>query len=236
MEILKEKGFDGFMIADHNSYKGCLAWDLFKRHNKDLVEGFTAIRGVEYDTKDAGHVLVIMPDHLYLPVLNIRGMKLRRLLKIVHRFGGILGPAHPFGVKSSSAMHFRNMDHDLIERFDFVETFNTCESELSNTLAAEMAEKYGLPCFGGSDAHEEQYVGMSATIIDAEIRCNNDLIKAVKEKKAIMATGTVREETLKSKSKDHWIGVTAFRLYNRGLAKLIAPYRKLLHMQLPFRV
>jgi hypothetical protein len=51
-----------------------------------------------------------------------------------------------------------------------------------------------------------------------------------------MATGTVREETLKSKSKDHWIGVTAFRIYNRGLAKLIAPYRKLLHMQLPFRV
>ena len=103
-------------------------------------------------------------------------------------------------------------------------------------VAKKLAEKYGLPCFGGSDAHEEQYVGMSATIIDADIRCNNDLIKAVKEKKAIMATGTVREETFKSKSKDHWIGVTAFRLCNRGLAKLIAPYRKLLHMQLPFRV
>ena len=236
VEILKEKGFDGFMIADHNSYRGCLAWDIFKRQNKELVEGFTAIRGVEYDTKDAGHVLVIMPDHLYLPILNVKGMKLRRLLKIVHRFGGILGPAHPFGVKSSSAMHFRNMDHDLIERFDFVEVFNTCESEESNRLANELAEKYNLPKFGGSDAHEERYVGMSATIFEEDITCNNDLIKAVKAKGNITAAGTVRESTKKSKAKDHWIGVISFKIYNRGLAKLFAPYRKLLHRQLPFRV
>ena len=224
------------MIADHNSYKGCLAWDKFRRHNKEFVKDFTVLRGVEYDTKDAGHVLVIMPDHLYLPILNIRGMKLRRLLKIVHRFGGILGPAHPFGVKSSSAMHFRNMDHDLIERFDFVEAFNTCESEESNRLAGELAARYNLPVFGGSDAHEEQYVGMSATIIDAEIKSNNDLIRAVKAKKGITATGTVRESTLKSKSKDHWIGITAFKVYNRGLAKLFALKRKYHHLQMPFRV
>lgn len=224
------------MIADHNSYKGCFAWDKFRRHNKEFVKGFTVLRGVEYDTKDAGHVLVIMPDHLYLPVLNVRGMKLKRLLKIVHRFGGILGPAHPFGVKSSSAMHFRNMDHDLIERFDFVEVFNTCESELSNKLAGELAEKYNLPTFGGSDAHEEKYVGMAATIIDAEIKSNNDLIRAVKAKEGITATGTVRQATLKSKGKDHWIGILGFRIYNRGLAKLIAPFRKLHHLHLPFRV
>ena len=51
IEILKDKGFDGFLITDHNSYKGCKAWD----HMKDKIGSmdFTVLRGVEYDTKDA---------------------------------------------------------------------------------------------------------------------------------------------------------------------------------------
>lgn len=236
VNILKSKGFDGFMISDHNSYKGCLKWDKFKRENPETVKDFTVIRGVEYDTKDAGHVLVIMPDNVYLPILCIRGMKLRRLLKIVHRLGGILGPAHPFGVKSSSAMHFRNMDHDLIERFDFVEVFNTCESEESNRLAGEMAERYDLPAFAGSDAHEEKYVGMAGTEFDEAITCNNDLIRAVKANSMTTVYGKVRESTFKSRAKDHLIGIMAFKLYNRGIAKLMFLRRKYHGMQLPFRV
>lgn len=224
------------MITDHNSYKGCIAWDRYKKQHRKLLKDFTVLRGVEYDTKDAGHVLVIMPDNVYLPILRIRGMKLHRLLKIVHRFGGILGPAHPFGVKSSSAMHFRNMDHSLIERFDFIEIFNTCESAESNKLAKQLAEEYDLPGFAGSDAHDEKYVGMAATDFDNVITCNNDLISAVKERSAINVHGKVRESTFKSRSKDHWIGILAFKAYNRGLAKLLALYRKYHHMQLPFRV
>lgn len=233
IEILKEKGFDGFMITDHNSYKGCKAWDRMKRNPE--FSHITVLRGVEYDTKDAGHILVVMPDNLYLPILNIRGMTLKRLLKIVHRFGGILGPAHPFGVRSSSAMYFKKMNMDLIERFDFIETFNTCESEISNELAQLLAEKHNLVTFAGSDAHEEQYVGMAETTIQADITCNNDLIREVKAGCPISAGGTIREVTVKSKRKEHWIGVWGFKLYNRGLAKLISPYRKYHHMKLPFR-
>lgn len=233
IKLLKDRGFDGFMITDHNSYKACHVWDRMKKRPE--FSDFTVLCGVEYDTKDAGHILVIMPDHLYLPILNIRGMTLKRLLKIVHRFGGILGPAHPFGVRSSSAMYFKNMKMDLLERFDFIETFNTCESARSNELAQQLAEKYGLPSFAGSDAHEERYVGMAATIIDGEITCNNDLIHAVKSGHAISAGGTVREVTVKAKRKEHWTGVWGFKLYNRGLAKLISPYRKYHHMKLPFR-
>lgn len=233
IHLLKAKGFDGFMITDHNSYKGCRAWDRMK--NRTEHRDFTVLRGVEYDTKDAGHILVVMPDNLYLPILNIRGMTLRRLLKIVHRFGGILGPAHPFGVRSSSAMHFRKMNMELIERFDFIEAFNTCESVRSNELSQQMAEKYNLPAFAGSDAHEEQYAGMAETVFQDAITCNNDLIRAVKTHRPIHAAGTVRETTVKSKRKEHWTGVWGFKLYNRGLAKLISPYRKYHHMKLPFR-
>lgn len=236
VELLKARGFDGFMITDHNSYKGCRAWDRMKsRPEFAEFADFTVLRGVEYDTKDAGHILVIMPDNLYLPILNIRGMTLKRLLKIVHRFGGILGPAHPFGVRSSSAMYFKKMNMDLIERFDFIETFNTCESARSNELALQLAERYHLPTFAGSDAHEERYVGMAETVLHDTITCNNDLIHAVKAGHPVYAGGTVREVTVKAKRKEHWTGVWGFKLYNRGVAKLISPYRKYHHMKLPFR-
>ena len=64
-------GFDGFMISDHNSYKGCKAWDRIKHEPK--YSSLTVIRGIEYDTKDAGHVLVIMPDDVYLPGTEVPG-------------------------------------------------------------------------------------------------------------------------------------------------------------------
>ena len=220
-------GYDGFMISDHNIYKGCKAWDSIRKDPR--YRDFCVIRGIEYDTKDAGHILVIMPDDVYLPIFKIRGMRCSKLIKIVHIFGGILGPAHPFGVASSSAMGFKNMDMRLIKKFDFIETFNTCESRTSNRRAEILAEEYGLPTFAGSDAHVTEYIGMACTEIDADIRCNNDLITAVKNGTPIKAYGTERGETKKGKRKEHWIGILGFRIYNRGIGKIIYPYRRLRH-------
>lgn len=223
-------GFNGFMISDHNSYKGCRAWGKIK--NDPRYKDFCVIRGVEYDTKDAGHILVIMPDDLYLPIMKIRGMRCSKLIKIVHIFGGILGPAHPFGVASSSAMGFKKMDMRLLKRFDFIEAFNTCESRSSNSKAALLAKECGLPTFAGSDSHVSEYIGMACTDISENIYCNNDLIAAVKNGVKIEAHGTEREETKKAKRKEHWIGILSFKLYNRGIGKLICPYRKIRHRKL----
>lgn len=225
-----EIGFDGFMISDHNSYKGCKAWDKIK--DKPKYKNFTVIRGIEYDTKDAGHVLVIMPDDTYLSVLKIRGMRCRTLIRIVHSFGGILGLAHPFGVSTSSAMGFKNMDIEMIRELDFIETFNTCESPDSNNLAKELADRYALPTFAGSDSHVYDYIGMACTEIDADIKCNNDLIHAVKYGSPIYATGIERGITKKAKRKEHWISRMGFKLYNRGIGKLVYPYRSYHHRKL----
>ena len=63
----RKLGYDGFMICDHNSYRGCIAWDKLRSlpELEEDLENFTVIRGVEYDTKDAGHVLVVLPDGVY---------------------------------------------------------------------------------------------------------------------------------------------------------------------------
>ena len=107
------------MITDHDSYKGCQAWDKIKDNPE--CQNFTVIKGIEYDTRDAGHFLVIMPDGVELDVLCLRGMKLKTLIKIVHHYGGILGPAHPYGVRCSSAMLFRTLAKEphIVREFDF---------------------------------------------------------------------------------------------------------------------
>ncbi len=218
-----ELGYDGFMISDHNSYKGCKAWDAIKEDPR--YEGFTVLRGIEYDTKDAGHVLIIMPDDMYLRIFKVRGLKCNRLIKIVHSLGGILGPAHPFGVATSSAMGFKNMKLSYIKHFDFIETFNTCEFADSNKLAKELAGRFDMPQFAGSDAHVPEYIGMACTEIDAQIRCNNDLISAVKHGVNIEASGTEREITKKARRKEHWVGRIGYQIYNRGIGKMVYPYR-----------
>ena len=225
-----ELGFDGFMISDHNSYKGCKEWDRIKNNAK--YKDFTVIRGIEYDTKDAGHVLVIMPDDMYLTILRIRGLRCSTLIKIVHSLGGILGLAHPFGVASSSAMGFKNMKMELVKEFDFIETFNTCEFADSNNLAKELAYKFNLPCFAGSDSHVNEYIGMACTEIEGDIRSNNDLICAVKYGATIKAGGVERAVTKKAKRKEHWIGRLGFKIYNRGIGKLVYPYRSYHHHKL----
>ena len=225
-----ELGFDGFMISDHNSYRGCKAWNKIK--NKPEYKDFTVICGIEYDTKDAGHILIIMPDNLYLRVLRIRGIRCKKLIKLVHACGGILGPAHPFGVSTSSAMGFKLMDMSLIKHFDFIETFNTCESHQSNSLACELAEKFGLPTFAGSDSHVDEYIGMACTEINWNIKSNNDLINAVKSGAAIHASGIERTVTKKAKRKEHWTGQIGYKIYNRGIGKLFCPYRKYHHKKL----
>ena len=59
IRILKEKGYQGMLVSDHNSYNGYRYW-------RDHIKGkkytdFVVLKGIEYDTNNAGHFLVILP-------------------------------------------------------------------------------------------------------------------------------------------------------------------------------
>ena len=70
--ILKEKGFQGMVITDHNTYNGYRYW---KEHIKGKRHtDFVVLKGIEYDTRDAGHILVIMPEGVKMKLLELRGM------------------------------------------------------------------------------------------------------------------------------------------------------------------
>lgn len=229
IQLLHEKGFDGMLVTDHDSYKGYRYWQENKETLPRELQNFVVLMGVEYDTRDAGHFLVIMPDGVCLRVLQIRGMSIELLEKIVHHYGGILGPAHPFGPRSSSAMFFNKLRRTphLIRKFDFVEGFNTCETVQANQVAQLLAKKYGKQCFGGSDSHKEEYVGMAFTEFDRDIACNDDLIACVKDGGVAAFGGTERKFLRKHRRRNSLAATWGFKAYNRGLGMLYSPYRKL---------
>ena len=220
--ILKSQGFGGMLVTDHNSYSGYYGWEkvLEKTHRFD---DFVVLQGIEYDTRDAGHILVIMPDGVNMHLFETRGMKMRQLIETVHEFGGILGPAHPFGNRPFSfAGHPKMMtDLHILEQIDFIEAFNTCEPAVSNQMAALLARSLGKPAFGGSDSHRRADVATAFTEFSVPIRCNDDFIRAVRDRQVAACGGTERD---KKKKAEHALGFL-YRVYNNSLWVMRTPSR-----------
>lgn len=214
--ILKEKGFDGMLVTDHDSYKGYRCW---KKQENVGDRDFLVLKGVEYDTIDAGHILVIMPEDVKLKILELRGLPVLFLIEIVHRNGGILGPAHPCGEKYLSITNTRKHRNQLavMDKFDFLEGFNACESPESNAMAMEIAARFEKPIFGGSDAHKEDCVGLAYTDFAGDITCESDLIELVKKQGSGACTcgGRYYDGTTKEKiGKMNNVLVQSFWFYN----------------------
>lgn len=225
---LKERGFDGMLITDHDTYKGYRHW---KYHMKGKVhDDFVVLKGIEYDTCDAGHIICIMPEGVRMRLLELRGMPVAMLIDFVHRHGGILGPAHPCGGKYLSFTNTKRYykSPELIKRFDFIEVFNACEPEESNEGAAKLARKYKKPGIGGSDAHKLDCIGRGYTILPQHVTCETELIALIREKACIEAGGELYGRTTKDKmGKADKILTYSFWFYNKAGAIARKHKRKL---------
>ncbi|MBE5877558.1 MAG: PHP domain-containing protein [Lachnospiraceae bacterium] len=222
--LLKNQGFQGMVVTDHNSYNG---YRKYKHHLKDVVTDFVVLKGIEYDTIDAGHIIVIMPEHVKLPLLECRGLPAKLLQDIVHFYGGILGPAHPCGDRhlSITQTKFYKKHPELMANFDFLEGFNACESMESNTAAKALADTYRLPTTGGSDSHHANCVGTAYTEFKEPITCESDLIQYVKERKVLACGGHLYHGTVKGRMGIfHHLLIESFWVYNHFA--WIARYRR----------
>lgn len=224
---LKEEGFDGMLITDHDTYRGYRHW---KYNMKGKVhEDFVVLKGIEYDTCDAGHIICIMPEGVKMRLLELRGMPVAALIDFVHRHGGILGPAHPCGEKYMSFANTKKyyMSPEVIKRFDFVEAFNACEPESSNEGARKLADKYKKPGVGGSDSHKIECVGKAYTILPERVTCETELIELIRKKVPIEAGGTLYTKTTKERmGKVSKILTYSFWFYNKSGALLKRRKRK----------
>lgn len=220
INILHEKGFSGMLVTDHDSYKGYRAYrDEYK---DQCPKDFVVLRGIEYDTIDAGHFLIVMPSNVKLKILELRGLPVYILMDIVHKNGGILGPAHPFGERYLSIFRtgLYKYHRHITREFDFVECFNACIDETANEEAVAIAKEYGNVMFGGSDAHKEDCYGMGYTDFPEGITIRNedDLIRYIKSGGETACGGERYTKTTKDKiGKFNHVLVQSFWVYNKGL-------------------
>lgn len=223
IETLISKGYDGMLITDHDTYNGYRYWKKELKGKK--YQDFVVLKGIEYDTNNAGHMLVIMPENVKLRILEMRGMPLPMLLFIVHSFGGIVGPAHPFGEKYLSLANtkFFRKNRSIVNKFDFIETFNSCEPAERNIQARQLANIHDKPGFGGSDSHKVECVGTAFTRLPYRITKESELIRMVKEKQPIQYGGVIYKGTTKEKiGKVNDVLLYSFWVYNKvlGLSKV----------------
>lgn len=230
---LVSQGFDGMLITDHNSYRGYNQWETLRLKLK-TSKPFTVLKGIEYDTRNGGHFLAILPDEVNCKLLELRGLTVAELEKLVHNLGGILGPAHPYGTGFFAFMHtpFGKKNKDLMERFDFIETFNSCTHPKDNQKALELAQKLHLPHFAGSDSHRKAAIGTAFTEFQEKIQNNNDLIRLVRESKNNPAEKKVQtHDRLLTSVYLHTniiikeLGILGYYLYNKLGAALKTPAR-----------
>lgn len=198
IERLKEQGYDGMLVTDHDSYDG---YRYYRDNLKDEIKDFTVIKGIEYDTLEAGHFIVIMPDDVELKILEHKGLPLFTLEKIVHAYGGILGPAHPCGEPFlsiySTGIFKRN--RSITKKFDFIEGFNSGEDLEANDKAVEIAKEYNIPVTGGSDSHWSECCGYAQTIIEEDVHNADEMIAYIKANKATSISGRPYMGTLKAR-------------------------------------
>ena len=66
---------------------------------------------------------MIMPETIKLKILELRGLPVQILIDIVHKNGGILGPAHPCGEKYLSFTNTLKKRNQMavMNQFDFLE-------------------------------------------------------------------------------------------------------------------
>lgn len=227
IQILKSKGFHGMLVTDHDSYNG---FRSYRDDLKEAIDDFVVLKGIEYDTIDAGHILVILPEHMKLLLMECRGLPVKMLQDVVHRHGGILGPAHPCGGRHLSITRTRayKKNPDIMKHFDFIEAFNACESPESNSEACQLASRYNLPMFGGSDSHHVDCVGTAYTEVKSDIKSESELIAYIKEKRSINYGGEYYHGTVKGKiGVFNHVLVEGFWFYNHFASMYRSHKRKL---------
>src|SRR5699024_273099 len=97
IEKLIDNGYDGMVVTDHDTYNGYRYWKNELKWKK--YQDFMVYKGIEYDTRDAGHVRVIMPEGRNIRLVEIRGLPLAMITDLVHKKGAERGPAQSFGEK-----------------------------------------------------------------------------------------------------------------------------------------
>lgn len=162
---IKEQGFDGYALADHDTIKG-----LDEAHEKsgDIV----FVPAMEVSARRA-HVVALDPTEVIPP-----GLSLAETVDLIHDQGAMAILAHPYGLPRS----WPQMNQVEAANLDAIEVANSAQFPYAFIcdLNQKLADRLGLPAIGGSDSHIPETIGRSYTIVESESTGYLDVIKAIK--------------------------------------------------------
>ena len=166
-----KRHLDGVCFTEHHSM-------MVSRpvEKMSVPKGFYLFRGLEIST-DRGHLLVYgLKDDAWNKWSRNNYLDASAVVDIVHDFGGICVPAHPF-------RGWDSLGEDIvsIDGFDALETHNGLNSKRENQKAIQAAQLRNLPSIGGSDCHNREQVGMAYTEFKNPVRTIDELIEEIKK-------------------------------------------------------
>ena len=188
-------GLDGVCLTEHAG-----GWEEAELQAAFKGSGLVAIRALEVNT-DMGHILAF-GLHRYVDGMHTAA----GLRKVVDRAGGVMISAHPFRNFFNRPPYNRNLlftsangarpstateasKHPLFEIVDDVEVANGCNTDQENLFTLDVARHLGFTGSGGSDAHSTHGIAKCVTVFDGDVRCEADLIEALKAKAFSAAQG-----------------------------------------------
>jgi predicted metal-dependent phosphoesterase TrpH len=158
-------GLDGICLTDHNAL---CPTDEARALSEQC--GIAVIPGMEVGT-DIGHVLAFGLDR-FRPEL----VRIEQLRRIALAEGAVLVWAHPM-----RELHLPRPDWDQLPAlFDALEVVNGDHQDRPDGYLAGLAQRLGLGCTAGSDAHSIQAIGRVATAFPAPVRDLRALIAALR--------------------------------------------------------
>ena len=166
-------GLDGLCLTDHN-----YVWDHHKIEDLRQKHGFLVLAGNEITT-DQGDILVFGLDKDIQGIIGLKDLR-----REVNAKGGFMIAAHPFrgflmfNVNKLGLTLEDAKKRSIFKYVDAIEVMNGKVTIEENGFASDVAAGLGFRVTGGSDAHETNEVGCYATLFQAVISNEKDLIAA----------------------------------------------------------
>ncbi|HDS59690.1 MAG TPA: PHP domain-containing protein [Thermoplasmatales archaeon] len=164
---LRDRGFAGMAITDHNTTEGAF------RHIR--LDDFLVIPGIEIST-ERGHLLGL---GIQEPVTSRAAVE---AVEEIHHAGGIAVVPHPGRTLSGTMKHFDDLAIDAIE------ACNGRSFPAQNRRAAALAGRREKGVTGGSDGHFAWEVGSAYTVAEPRPETVDDLLEVIRKKQTTCAS------------------------------------------------
>ncbi len=160
----REEGLDGFALTDHDT--------MTEIPDEKKDDGLIVVPGVEITAMGAHIIAMDIGDGVP------KGLSIHETVDRIHGQGGIAIIAHPYSA-FRTWINAREIENTP---FDCVEVANAYQFPYGWMLEKNkaLAERIGLPMTGGSDAHIQRTVGRAYTIIEADSKDVEGILRALR--------------------------------------------------------